>query len=105
MWLRATERSDVPRFVQWFNDSETTAFLSTRSPMSLAGEEQWFDRMLERQGKDAYHFVICLLAGDEPIGTIGLFSIDPLDGNAGVGIMIGDKTRWGRAWAPTPCAR
>lgn len=96
VWLRASERSDIPRFVGWFNDGETTSFLSTRAPMSLAGEEQWFERMLQQQGKDAYHFVICLLTDDEPIGTMGFFGIDHIDGNAAVGIMLGDKSRWGQ---------
>ncbi len=96
VWLRATERSDVPTFVRWFNDAETTTYLSTRAPMSQAGEEQWFDRMLERQGKDGYHFVICLLEDDRAIGTIGFYDLDTLDGNAAVGIMIGEKDRWGQ---------
>jgi RimJ/RimL family protein N-acetyltransferase len=64
--------------------------------MSRAAEERWYERMLERQGKDAYHFVICQLEDDRPIGTIGLEEIDRANGSAGVGIMIGEKTLWGR---------
>ncbi len=52
--------------------------------------------MLETQGKDAYHFVICLLADDQPIGTIGLFRIDHVNGSAGIGIAIGVKSLWGK---------
>lgn len=95
-WLRPSERSDLPIFVRWFNDAGTTRYLSARAPMSLVGEERWFERMLERQGKDAYHFVICLMDDDRPIGTIGFFAIDHVDGNAAVGVMIGEPGLWGQ---------
>jgi diamine N-acetyltransferase len=94
--LRAPERSDIPTFVRWFNDGETTAFLSMRSPMSVAAEEQWFERMLEAQGKSAFHFVMCRLEDGQPIGTIGLFNLDYINGHAGVGISIGEKALWGQ---------
>ena len=45
VYLRGSERSDIPTFVRWFNDSETLGFLSMRAPMSEAGEEQWFNDM------------------------------------------------------------
>lgn len=95
-WLRPSERADIPTFVRWFNDAGTTRYLLARAPMGLAAEEKWFERMLERQGKDAYHFVICLLHDDRPIGTIGLHDIDPVDGNAALGIMIGQPELWGK---------
>ena len=96
VWLRPAERSDVPVFVRWFNDAEMTRYLAARGPMSLAAEERWFDAMLERQGKDNYLFVICLLADDRPIGTIGLHEVDYISGNASFGIAIGEKELWGR---------
>jgi diamine N-acetyltransferase len=94
VYLRPSERSDIPTFVRWFSDGETLSFLGMRSPMSEAMEEQWFDSMVQRQGKDAYHFVICLLADDRPIGTSGLFAIDNVNGHAGIGIAIGEKSLW-----------
>jgi len=96
VFLRPGERSDIPLFVRWLNDGETTSFLSMRAPMSEAMEEQWFNRMLEQQGKDAYHFVICLLPDGTPIGTMGLFHVDHVNGSAGIGISIGEKKMWGQ---------
>lgn len=95
VWLRAPERSDIPIFVRWFNDAETSSFLSMRAPMSQAAEEGWFDRMLAEEGKSAYHFVMCQIADDRPIGTLSLFDIDQLNGTAGMGISIGEKELWG----------
>lgn len=90
VFLRASERSDIPLFVQWFNNAETASFITMRAPMSAAMEEGWFERMLAAQGKDGYHFVMCLVDGGQPIGTIGLFDLDHLNGSAGVGIVIGE---------------
>lgn len=96
VFLRPGERSDIANFVRWLSDGVTTSFLSMRAPMSVAMEEKWFDDMLTHQGKDAYHFVICLLEDDRPIGTMALFGIDYVDGNAGIGISIGEKALWGQ---------
>lgn len=98
VYLRASERSDVPTFVRWFNDSETLSYLSMRAPMSEAAEEQWFTEMLALEGKSGYHFVMCRLEDDWPIGTIGLFSLDTVNGNAGIGIGIGEKSLWGQGF-------
>ena len=96
VYLRPAERNDIPYFVRWFNDAETASFLSLRAPMSIAAEEQWFERLQADNGKSRWHFVMCLLATDQPIGTIGLFDVDEVNGSAGMGIMIGEKSLWGK---------
>jgi RimJ/RimL family protein N-acetyltransferase len=98
VYLRPAERDDVPTFVRWFNDAEVLRNLAMFAPMSQAGEEAWFDRMSAAQGKTAYHFVICLLADDRPIGTIGLEDIHPEDGRAEFGIAIGEKADWNKGY-------
>jgi RimJ/RimL family protein N-acetyltransferase len=96
--LRPAERADIPLFIAWLNDYETSRHLTTRAPLSLALEERWFDDMLTREGKDGYHFVICVLADQRPIGTAGLFGLDLLNGQAGFGIFIGERTLWNRGF-------
>jgi len=98
VYLRPAERDDIPTFVRWFNDAEVLRNLAMFAPMSQAGEEAWFDRMSAAQGKTAYHFVICLLADDRPIGTIGLEDIHPEDGRAEFGIAIGEKAEWNKGY-------
>lgn len=98
VYLRGSERSDIPLFTRWFNDGETVSYLSMREPMSQAGEEQWFTRMLEQEGKDAHHFVMCRIEDDLPLGTIGLFRVDQINGSAGIGISIGEKELWGQGY-------
>lgn len=98
VYLRAPERNDVPTFVRWFNDAEVLRNLAMFAPMSEAAEDAWFDRMLAAQGTTAYHFVICLLVDDRPIGTIGLEDIHLTDGRAEFGIAIGEKSEWGKGF-------
>ena len=98
VYLRPAEREDVPLFVRWLGDARTTRNLSMVSPLSIAMEEAWFDRAVESQGKDAYHFVVCLLSDDRPIGTCGLFELDLRNGSAGLGISIGDPADTGHGY-------
>ena len=98
VYLRPSERGDLPTFVRWFNDADVLRNLAMRGPMSLAAEEAWFDGMLGRQGKTDYHFVVCLLADGRPIGTAGLHELDLLNGNAEFGIAIGEKDEWGKGY-------
>jgi RimJ/RimL family protein N-acetyltransferase len=81
-YLRAAERTDMPLFVHWMSDGETLHTLALRAPLSIPLEEKWFERMLERQGRDGYHFVICRLDDDLPIGTVGFHDIFWEDGVA-----------------------
>lgn len=98
VYLRPAERTDLPAFVDWLNDAETAAHLTARSPLSMALEERWFEGILERHGRDEYHFVICLLADGEPIGVTSLFDLDRANGQAGFGIVIGDEAMRGRGY-------
>jgi len=38
--LRAAERSDLPRFVEWLNDPEVRQYISLYLPLSQGDEEQ-----------------------------------------------------------------
>ena len=98
VYLRPAEREDLDTFVRWFSDAETTRYLAMRAPFSKAMEEKWFDEMLARQGKEAYHFVICLLADERPIGTAGFHHVDYENGNAAFGISIGERGEWDRGY-------
>ncbi|HEY6608181.1 MAG TPA: GNAT family protein [Candidatus Limnocylindria bacterium] len=96
VFLRPAERNDVPTFVRWFNDAEVLANLAMFAPMSEAAEGAWFDRMLTAQGVSDYHFVICLNADGQAIGTIGLHDLNFVDGRAELGIAIGERSEWNK---------
>ena len=82
--------------MRWFADADMSSLLGNRAPMSEAGEELWFTRLTENFGKDHFHFVMCTIEGSKPFGTISLMQVDRDNGNAGVGIAIGEKELWGK---------
>ena len=98
LYLRPAERSDLPLFVRWFADAETARHLALRAPFSLAMEEKWFNQVVEAQGKNQYHFVICLLPDGRPIGAADLRDIDLENGKAEFGISIGEKAEWSKGY-------
>jgi RimJ/RimL family protein N-acetyltransferase len=98
VYLRPAERSDLEQFVRWLSDAEVKRHLAMRSPISQAMEEKWFDQVVEQQGRDRYHFVICLLSDGRPIGATDLREINLEDGRAAFGIVIGEKAEWNRGY-------
>jgi RimJ/RimL family protein N-acetyltransferase len=98
IYLRPAERSDLPLFVSWLADAETKRHLALRSSLSLAMEEKWFEQVVEQQGRDRYHFVICLIDDGRPIGVADLRELNLEDGHAAFGIVIGEKGEWNRGY-------
>ena len=92
--LRALEKDDLPHFVRWVNDPETRRFMAIRYPLSMAEEEKWWERFLDR---DDYIFAIEAEDGTY-IGNIGLHNIEPENHRAMLGIIIGDKCYWGQGY-------
>jgi RimJ/RimL family protein N-acetyltransferase len=86
--LRATERSDIPTFVRWFNDPELLRNLAMYLPMSEASEEKWFEDHL---ADESSHVFVIETADGVPIGNLGLDSIDWQNRSAACGISIGEK--------------
>lgn len=98
VFLRPAEKDDVELFVRWLNDWRTGRTLGMRAPLSKGMEEKWVERLIEAQGKDGYHFVICRLEDDRPVGTIGIKDLNLIDGAGGLGIMIGAEEDRGRGY-------
>jgi diamine N-acetyltransferase len=98
VYLRPAERDDIPRFVTWLSNARTTRTLAILAPFSLVQEEGWFDRMTAGQGKELWHFVICRIEDDRPIGVIALDDLDLVNGSSPVGIFIGEPSERGRGY-------
>jgi diamine N-acetyltransferase len=109
--LRADERSDIPSFVQWLNDPEVREHLSMYLPVSLAGEEQWFENMLKHPAEEQPLAIevreAVPAAGIIPaevkdswklIGNCGFMDIDWRVRSAEAGLLIGDKGCWGKGY-------
>jgi len=92
--LRYPERGDLPTFVRWFNDSETTQFLLRGPPMGLEEEEQWYADLLKHEEK-----VFCIETSEgKLIGNIGIMHLQWTNRNAEIGVLIGEKEYWSRGF-------
>jgi len=97
--LRAIEREDIPRYVEWFNDPEVTAGLTTNFPMSIADETRWVESLAGRPPQERPFAVEAKMAdGWQHIGGTGLDAIDLVNRGACFGIFIGEKALWNQGY-------
>lgn len=98
--LRAVEREDLPRFVEWLNDPEVTAGLLMILPISNWEETRWFENLASRppQERPLSIEVKTPDGGWKPIGNVGLERIDWTDRMAEFGIFIGEKSVWDQGY-------
>jgi RimJ/RimL family protein N-acetyltransferase len=93
--LRAVEKEDLPRFVEWLNDPEVRAGLSLYLPLSLAEEERWFEGILQRQPEERPLVIEARVDEDwVAIGNSGFFAFDRRNHSAEIGLFIGEKRYW-----------
>ena len=98
VYLRPFEKADAEPYHRWRSDAEVAELASIAMPTSLARVERRIDQLVEDAGDEEYHFVICLLEGDRPIGEAMLFELDKRTGSAELGIFIGEKQEWGKGY-------
>ncbi len=93
--LRPVRADDIDRWMVWMNDPEIICNLYSRSIYGFTRkhEEEFFQ--LAQKIDTQVIFSIDTLTGDH-VGTIGLHSINREWANAELGIMIGDKSQWGK---------
>jgi len=97
--LRAIEREDIPRFVEWLNDPEVIAGLLVSLPMSMADETRWFEGLGSR-APEARPLAIDIreAGGWRHIGSTGLEGILWTNRTAEFGILIGEKSLWNQGY-------
>jgi len=98
--LRAVEREDIPRFVEWLNDQEVIAGLLIKLPMSTWDETHWFENLASRPAEERPLAVDARLPDGswKHIGNVGLQQIEWTNRVAEFGIFIGDKTFWNHGY-------
>ena len=85
------------RYVSWLNDSEVTRFSRHRSVTHTI--KSCRDYYLSFQDSPNYLWAIEILDGDTlHIGNVNAY-IDEPNSTADVGILIGEKTEWGKGYA------
>jgi RimJ/RimL family protein N-acetyltransferase len=97
--LRGYERSDLDALMKWVNDEEVTDFLGPLLiyPLSSIAEEQFIEGAAN-SSDTSRTFVIETLAERKYIGSIAFHVIDWINRSAGLGVVIGDKSCWGKGY-------
>jgi RimJ/RimL family protein N-acetyltransferase len=95
--LRAVEPADAERAYRWVNDREVTEHLALRYPTSMATEEAWVERWSRGNTYANVALAIETLEG-EHIGNCGLHEVSREERTAELGVLIGEKERWGQGY-------
>jgi len=98
IYLRPLEREDAPQCVTWLNDPEVTRNLRAYLPLNLRAEEDFIASLY--QNDQEITLGICLRETDQLLGGTGLHRIDHRSRHAAFGILIGEKTAWGKGYGP-----
>jgi [ribosomal protein S5]-alanine N-acetyltransferase len=85
----------LSHYLEWFADAEVTRFLMRDTPPTLKDEEAWFERVA-RSEQDV---IWGLFVEGTHIGSTGIHQIDWRNRRGMTGILIGDRTWWGRGIA------
>ena len=98
--LRAYEKSDLDAVMKWVNDEEVTDLLGGEMlgyPVSSLAEARFIDAAASPSDRQK-NFVIETLSKPKYVGGISFNVIDWRNRHAGVGIVIGDKSLWGKGY-------
>ena len=98
--LRAYEKSDLDAVMKWVNDEEVTDLLGGEMltyPVSSLAEEKYIEAAAIPSDKQKT-FVIESLEEPRYIGAISFNVIDWQSRHASIGIVIGDKSLWGKGY-------
>lgn len=98
--LRAIEPGDEDLLYRWENDQQFWQVSNTLTPFSRQVLREYLDNArLDIFQARQLRLVIETVESDKPVGLIDLFDFDPLHQRAGVGILIGDRSEWGKGYA------
>lgn len=90
--IRKFEREDIPKKVEWINNSANNRFLHYDIPLKVEKTQKWFDSIKDRTDR----FDAVIEADGVPCGTIGLLNIDQKNGKAEYYIAMGEVSLKGK---------
>ena len=95
--LRPLNKKDAAAFVPWVNDPEVIRTLAIGTQTLNVRAEEVFIEKTNASAHDEV-FGIVVKATDQLIGSTGLDQIDFRHRRANFGIMVGEKSEWGKGY-------
>ena len=83
-------------YVNWINDSEVNMYLETRGNYNLDLLKAYIE---EQYNNETYFWAIHLKESNKHIGNIKIDPINLHTNSGEYGILMGDKTNWGKGYA------
>ncbi len=99
IFLRSVETSDATRLMLWENNPAHWKVTDTEIPFSMSGIMQLIEQQQHFRSTGQARLMICLNTSEEAIGTLDLYDADFKNGNAAVGILIGEMSERGKGYA------
>ena len=84
------------KYVDWMNDEQVIRYLESGGDYTLDKLKSYLE---EVESNPKYFWAITLRSSGEHIGNIKIDPIHPLHRFGEYGIMIGDRTSWGKGFA------
>ncbi len=98
IYLRQVTQADAtPEYVEWLNDSEVVQYLESRFAKHTLESIRAYVTKMQSNAKNIL-FGIFLKENKKHIGNIKIGPINREHKFADVGIMIGDKSSWGKGY-------
>lgn len=86
--LRAVEREDLPKLLEWRNSPEYRRYFREYRELGMSQQSNWFESTVLNDERTLM-FTIVELASQQLLGACGLCHIDWINRNAEVSIYIG----------------
>jgi diamine N-acetyltransferase len=99
IFLRSVEKSDATRLLLWENNPEHWKVTDTEVPFSMTGIIQLIEQQQQFRSSGQLRLIICLSKNEDSVGAIDLYDIDFKNGNAAVGVLIGEQSERGKGYA------
>lgn len=98
IYLRPFSKADISIWFDWFNDPLVTEHMNKGGfPNTELTQEEYFNYL--SRSKQDIQLAIVLKENDQLIGIIGIHKIDWIHRCGDIGIVIGDRTQWGKGLA------
>lgn len=95
--LRAFSKEDIPCLVKGFSSMSTVMYTNMLFAQVYENEVEWFEKT--RKSSDVVSWAIVPEGCSEPIGVTALHDIQAFDGSCTSGIIIWEKSWWGKGVA------
>ncbi len=95
--LVPTDKKFIPNFLEWFNDREVIRHLMMYLPITYEQEVNWYNSLVNNENSILFVILRVDDGSEAPIGNCGL-TLNLQDRVGQVGILIGEKSLWGKGY-------